>query len=193
MKKTLYILLICALVVTIVSVYKLNSSNNSSAAQDAKAVESLEQDIKVDESLPQNITFINSSESVNFVYEMNVKLDEKRDETGFNRVWYLLRITKKNQDIYNNLKVTGFIDESMRDLIMAQIFLGFGTDIEDKINIGKDSKGMETGRVTYISDSLGLEEIKERLKKEIKVKVVWDGGAEYVIIPTAEINLEVIN
>lgn len=182
MKKFFLILSIGVLVAVLIYISRGYSANDLSISSD----------IKYNESLPKNVIYIDSSTSEHFTYDMLVKLSKKKDETGFLRLWYNLKIIPKNQIIYNNINVTGFLDESMRDIIMPQTFLGFGTDVDDKISIGKDSKGLETARVTYISDSLGLDEITKRLKKEIKVKVIWDSGEEYVIIPSSSINLEIL-
>jgi len=153
----------------------------------------ISKEIKYDEYLPTNVEYIDSTKSENFSYDMVVKLNKKKEKTGFYTVLHNLKISKKQQSVFNNIKVTVYLDESMREIILPHTVLKFGTAVDDKIDIIKDSKGIETARITSITDSLGFDENIRRLSKDIKVQVIWDGGEEYVNIPHSAINLEIIN
>ncbi len=129
-----------------------------------------------------------------YLYESYVvKFNKKKEKTGFYTVLHNLKITKKQQSVFNNIKVTVYLDESMREIILPHTVLKFGTAVDDKIDITKDSKGIETARIMSITDSLGFDENIRRLSKDIKVQVIWDCGEEYVNIPHSAINLEIIN
>lgn len=139
---------------------------------------------EVDENL-----LIDSNKSDNFDYHLYVYLKKEKDEHGFMNVIYKLRITPKAGKVYNNVMVTAFLDESLKSAFTVQNFLGFGTDVSENITFGSLNKGLEVGRSTLLTDYYDIDTLKYFLIKDIKVKVIWKTGEEYVILSPENVEL----
>lgn len=147
------------------------------------------------EEIPQNVSFIKSNSSKLFDYEMHVKLETNKDKNGYMHVGYLLRVTPKSKIIYKKVQSTVFWDESLRKVFVAigNGFLGFGNDIsQDYINFDENNKGLEIARSTLVSNFYTIEELKKSLVKNIRAKVVWSGGSEYVILTPDNMEFTVV-
>lgn len=144
--------------------------------------------VQYDMEQPKNVMLEDYKKSNNFIYDMQVTLDTKESSKKHYRVIYKLRVTPKNNNIYKDMRISVFLDETMKNVFVVQNFLGFGTDINDKHTIdGKNNKGIEVARATYLSKELSKDELVKKLTSDIKVKVVWNEGIEWVKIPGNDI------
>lgn len=81
------------------------------------------------------------------------------------------------------------MDESLKSAFTVQNFLGFGTDVSENITFGSLNKGLEVGRSTLLTDYYDIDTLKYFLIKDIKVKVIWKTGEEYVILSPENVEL----
>ena len=160
-------LLLLALLLCFLYTNKDNKSNNVIAYDEKEINENL---------------LIDSDKSNNFDYHLSVYLKKEKDEYRYMNVIYKLRITPKTNDIYDKVMVTAFLDKSLKNAFAVQNFLGFGTDISEDITLDSSNKGLEVGRSTLLTDYYNIDTLKDYLIKDVKVKVVWKSGEEYVIL-----------
>lgn len=126
MKKSLFIVL-STVILLIISKFFFGLYQDK-----VKSINSQENIIEYDKKRPENLMLIECKKSNNFIYDMQVILDTKDNSQEYYRVIYRLRMTPKISNIYKDITVTAFLDESMKNIFVMQDFLGFGTDIKNK-------------------------------------------------------------
>ncbi|KRQ87559.1 hypothetical protein ABG79_00360 [Caloramator mitchellensis] len=172
------------LILLVVILYKINFNKN--------AIKPLIYDAQ----LPENVEFIDSIKSKNFYYKVDILINKikTKDSSNYTSLQYIVTIEPKNNQPYRDILVTVFIDKLIFDMMAVKSYPYFGNDITDKQEINtnsKNNKGLIIGRTTWLYKDTYVEKIRNGFKKGVKIKVKWDNGFEYVLIPYKNIKIEV--
>lgn len=141
---------------------------------------------------PEDCDFKDSKESKNFDYSYKVDINSDKSNKQYISINFIIEITPKIQDKFENLLATAYIDDSVFESMEVKSCNSFGVSKEEPLTIdttNPDMKGFSIARGTWIYKDTKLDELTRNLEKGIKVKVVWKNGEEYINIK--KVNIEI--
>lgn len=146
-----------------------------------------------DTYIPENAVFIDSQQSKDFLYEANIIVNALNGNDEYQSLQFRVKITPRTEKIYTNVRATGFIDYSMKNIMPVNTYLVFGTKKSKGYTLNKnnkDQKGLIIGRTTWICRDVPTKELMNYLNKDILIKLSWENHTEFVKIKPEDITIK---
>ncbi|KGG79446.1 hypothetical protein Y919_12020 [Caloranaerobacter azorensis H53214] len=143
--------------------------------------------------IPEKAVFIDSKQSKDFLYEATIVVNAIKGNDKYQSLQFRVKITPKTGKTYTNVRATGFIDPSMKNIMPVNTYLVFGTQKLKGYTLNKnsrDQKGLIIGRTTWISRNMNIKYLINFLSKDILIKLTWENHTEFVKIKPEDITIK---
>ncbi|WP_308780460.1 hypothetical protein [uncultured Clostridium sp.] len=172
-KKKTFFLIIFSLVIVIFIVFKSFDSKNI--------------DIKKE---PDNLSFVDVSESKFFNYDYYVKINSNKETPEYISIIFTMDIEPKVDGKFENVIATAFINKEVQKSMAVDSYYTFGVSETEPLSIDRNNsekKGFSIARGTWLYKDTDIDKLITDLRLGIDVEVTWDGGKEYVHINDVKI------
>lgn len=140
---------------------------------------------------PDNLSFVDVSESKFFNYNYYVKINSNKENPEYTSIVFVIDIDPKVDGQFDNVIATAFINKEVQKSIAITSYYTFGVSENEPLSIDRNNsekRGFSISRGTWLYKDTDIDKLITDLRLGIDVEVTWDGGKEYVHINDVKID-----